>query len=172
LGGYNLFLPDTSTRNKILGTANSFTPDITPYYQQIQGAGNQALQQAFGAAQQKIGAQFSPMFRLAQARLGANPLLADSGYANRLNRQLQSEAFGQLSGAYGEAAANQAQTQQSALERLIQQKLGMQGDILSSILGTAQKKKNFGDYAGSVLGTGAGAFLGGYGSGLGQKAAK
>jgi len=156
-----MFLPDTSTRQKIQNTLSGFSPDITPYYQQIQGAGDAALQKAFGAAQQKIGAQFSPMFRLAQARLGANPLLADSGYANRLNRQLQSEAFGQLSGAYGEAAANQAQSQQGALERLIQAKLGMQGNILQSILGTAQKKKNFGDYAGAAIGTGLGAYLGG-----------
>lgn len=169
---YDMFLPDTSTRRKMSGISEQFAPDINQYLPQLQQYGDAALQKAFGAAQQRLGQQFSPMFRLAQARLGGQPLLADSGYANRLNRQLQGQAFGDLSNAYGDAAAQQAQFQQSALERLIQARIGGQQNILQSIMGSAQKKKNVGDYAGSILGTGAGAFLGGFGSGYGQGLAK
>lgn len=149
----------------MLGMAEQYSPDIAPYMQQIQGYGDQALQRSFGAAQQRIGQQFSPMFRMAQARLGGQPLLADSGYANRLNRQLQTSAFSELSGAYGDAAAQQAQSQQSALERLIQARLGSRQDILSSILGSAQKKKGLGDYAGQMVGSVGGAALGGWAQG-------
>lgn len=158
---YDYNLPDTSTRNKLLGISNAFAPNIDPYFARIQQGGRDALQQSFGAAQQNIGAQFSPAFRQAQSFLGGRPLLADSGYANRLNRQMQQGAFGQLTNAYGQAAADQSQQQLSALERLIQMRLGSQQDILSSLLGSAQKKKNFGDYAGNLVGTGLGAWASG-----------
>ena len=159
--GYDIFLPDTSTRRKLMGLSGQFAPDIDPYYARLRQEGQRALQQSFGAAQQDIGQQFSPLFRMAQSRLGGQPLLADSGYANRLNRQLQQGAFGQLSNAYGQAAAGQAQNQLGALERLIQMRLGGQQDILATLMGQARKKPGFGDYAGQVLGTGLGAWAGG-----------
>jgi len=161
MAGYNLFLPDTSTRNKLMGVSQSFAPDFNPYYQQLKDEGARSLKGAFGLANQQVAQQFSPMFRAAQSRLGGQPLLADSGYANRLNRQLQSGAFGELSNRYGQAAQSQTENQLSALERLIQQRLGSQSDILASLLGTAQKKKTFGDYAGGLVGTGLGAWAGG-----------
>lgn len=158
---YSYALPDTSTRQKILDQANAFAPDINPYFAQIQQQGNQALQQSFGAAQQNLGQQFSPMFRLAQARLGAQPYLADSGYANRLNRQLQQSALGALTNAYGQAAANQGLEQQSALERLIQARIGAQQSILNQILASGQKKKGPWGAIGAGIGAVGGALIGG-----------
>jgi len=172
MAGYSYNLPDTSTRQKLLGVSQSFAPDIMPYYQMLQREGQNSLRQSFGAAQQSIGSQFTPAMRQAQSFLGGHNLLADSGYANRLNRQLQQGAYGQLTNAYGQAAANQSQNQLSALERLIQQRLGSQSDILSALLGTAQKKKTFGDYAGGLVGSGLGVLGGSYLSGLGSKWSK
>lgn len=169
---YNL--PDTSTRQKLMSLASGFAPDINPYYQQLRGEGRRSLQDSFGLASQQVAQQFSPMFRMAQSRLGGQPLLADSGYANRLNRQLQAGAFGELSNRYGQAAQSQSENQLSALERLIQMRLGSQQDILSSLLGSAQKKKTFGDYLGGIVGGGlgtlGGSYLSGYGSAAGKRA--
>ena len=159
--GYSYNLPDTSTRQKMLELSQSMSPDYNPYYDQYKREGQQSLRQNFNAAQQSIGAQFTPLMRMAQSRLGGSPLLADSGYSNRLNRQLQQGAFGQLSNAYGEAAGRQSENQLSALERMIQQRLGSQGDFMNSLYSSGQKPKTFGDYAGGVLGTGLGAWAGG-----------
>jgi hypothetical protein len=159
---YDVFMPDTSTRNKLLGTANQFATsdaDIMRYLAMIRSQGQQGLQQAFGAAQADIGAQFQPTMRMATARLGANPLLGDSGYANRLNRQIQGAAFGDLSRAYGNAAAQQGQTELSALQNLINQRLGERSGYLQAMLGSAQKKKNTGDYLGQFGGAALGAAL-------------
>ena len=158
---YSYNLPDTSTRQKLTGLSQSMAPDFSQYYDQIKSEGANSLRGAFGLANQQVAQQFSPMFRMAQSRLGGQPLLADSGYANRLNRQLQSGALGELSNRYGQAAQSQSENQLSALERLIQQRLGSQSDIMSALLGTAQKKKTFGDYAGGLVGTGLGAWAGG-----------
>lgn len=166
---YSYALPDTSTRNKLMQLSQSFAPNIDPYYARLQQEGQRALQQSFGAAQQNIGAQFTPAMRGAQSFLGGRPLLADSGYANRLNRQLQAGAFGQLSNAYGDAAARQSESQLSALERLIQMRLGGQQDILAALLGTAQKKRSLGDTLGGVVGTGLGILGGSYLGAKGEK---
>ncbi len=139
----------------------AFGPDIDAEYAKIKGAGDEALRRSFGAAQADIGSQFTGAMRGAQGFLGGHPLLADSGYANRLNRQIQTSAYGDLSRAYGGAAAQQAQAQQSALERLIQTKLGGRQDLLMQLMGGAKKKAGFGDYAGQLLGTGLGAWAGG-----------
>jgi hypothetical protein len=157
---YSVPTYDTTTRNKILDQANQFSGDYQPYFNQIQGQGNLALQKAFQAAQQNIGQQFTPAFRMAQQRLGGSPLLADSGYANRLNRQLQTSAFGDLSNQYGQAAASQAQQQQSLLAQLIQQKLAARNQFIQGTMQGTQQKKKFGDYAMGVVGAGLGA-LGG-----------
>ena len=162
MGAYDYALPDTSTRQRLMGVAQSFAPNIDPYYAMLQREGQNALKQSFGAAQQDIGQQFTPLMRNAQSFLGGRGLLADSGYANRLNRQLQAGAFGELSNRYGQAAANQSQNQLAALERLIQTRLGGQQDILASLLGSAKKKKSAMDYAGGVVGTGLGILGGGY----------
>lgn len=135
--------------------------NVPQNFAMIQGAGRNALQQNFDAAQQRIGAQFSPAMRTASARLGGNPLLADSGYANRLNRQLQTAAFGDLSNAYEQAAAENANQQMSALERLLQARFGG----TQQLLGGAQKKQSAGSqlagFGGQLLGAG----LGGWASG-------
>jgi len=158
---YNVPTFDTSTRNKLAQQADQFSGDFTPYFNQLQGQGNIALQRAFDAAQQRIGQQFTPAFRMAQQRLGGSPLLADSGYANRLNRQLQQSAYGDLSNQYGQAAAQQAQLSQSQLAQLIQQKLGARNDYLMAGMQGATKKKGFGSYLGGAIGSVGGALLGG-----------
>jgi len=158
MSAYDLPLLDTSQRQKF-GTMLDLLAPVQSSYAQIQGAGDAALKKAFAAAQANIGAQFAPAMRMAQSRLGGSPLLADSGYANRLNRQLQGAAFGDLSRAYGDAASQQAMAQQSALERLIQARFG----AASGLLGGAQKRASGGDKAlgflGNVGGSAAGAFL-------------
>src|SRR3990167_8223432 len=121
---YEYALPDTSTRQKMMGYAESAAPsdaDIMKYLAMIRSQGQASLRNTFGAAQADIGQQFNPAMRMAQARLGANPLLGDSGYANRLNRQLQTAAFTDLSGRYGNAAARQSESEGSALQNLINQ---------------------------------------------------
>jgi hypothetical protein len=157
---YSVPTYDTRTRAKISQQADQFSGDYAPYFKEIQGQGDMALQRAFAAAQQNIGQQFTPAFRMAQQRLGGSPLLADSGYANRLNRQLQTSAYGDLSNQYGQAAASQAQQQQSLLAQLIQQKLAARNEFIQGTMAGTQKKKGFGDYAGAVLGAGIGAFGG------------
>lgn len=156
---YSVPTLDTKSRQKLLDQANQFAlsdADIAKYMGQIQQQGQRGLQDTFGAAQANIGAQFSPAMRMAQARLGASGPLADSGYANRLNRQMQTAAFGDLSRAYGDAAAGQSQTYLSALQNLINQRLGERSQYLGQGLAGTEKKRNFGDYAMAGLGTLAG----------------
>ena len=155
MSAYDLPLLDTSQRAKLNTTLDSIYN--IPYYQQmLQSQGRQALQQNFDAAQNRIGAQFGPAQRLATARLAGSPLLADSGYANRLNRQIQTSAFGDLSRAYGDAAAENAQSQLGALERLIQARFGG----VEQMFGGAQKKMKPGDYAGQLAGAALGTYVG------------
>lgn len=151
---------DTSTRNKLMGQLDQFY-NIPQYQRMLQSAGDQALQRSFGAAQANIGAQFSPVQRMATARLAGSPLLADSGYANRLNRQIQTSAFGDLSRAYGDAAAQNAQSQLGALERLIQARFG----ATNQMFGGAQKKQSTGSQLAGLGGQLLGAGLGGWASG-------
>ena len=164
---YEMFLPDTSTRNKMLGIADQYVniPGSMAQYRQL---GQNALNQYMGSAMQNIGAQFTPTMRMASARLAGNPLLANSGYANRLNRQIQTAAFGDLSRAYGSAAAQQSQSELEALRNLMQQRYG----LLSGMYGSAQKKQGggVGGAVGGLLGAGAGALLGnpGFGAAAGK----
>jgi len=157
---------DTSSRNKLMAQADQFSmsdADIMKYLGMIRGEGQKSLQGAFGAAQANIGAQFSPAMRMAQSRLGGAGPLADSGYANRLNRQMQTAAFGDLSRAYGDAAAQQGQSEMGALQNLINQRIGQRNDFLQAGLGGVKKKANFGDYAMGTLGAlggAAGAYFG------------
>jgi len=159
---------DTSQRKKINQQADQFAlsdADIARYLQMLHSQGQQGLQQSFGAAQQSIGQQFTPAMRMAQARLGAGGPLADSGYANRLNRQLQTAAYGDLTRSYGNAAAQQGQREYGSLQDLINQRLGQRSAFIQAAMGGAQKKAKAGDYlaslGGSVLGSAAGAFAGG-----------
>ena len=149
---------DTSTRQKLLGMLDTFY-NVPQNFAMIQGAGQNALRQNFDAAQERIGAQFAPVQRMATARLAGSPLLADSGYANRLNRQIQTSAFGDLSRAYGQSSADNANSQLSALERLLQARF--QGT--QQLLGGVQEKKKGSAWGtvGSVVGAGAGALIGG-----------
>ncbi len=150
---------DTSTRNKLMAQADQFSmsdADIMKYLGMIRGEGQKSLQNSFRAAQADIGAQFSPAMRMAQSRLGGAGPMADSGYANRLNRQLQTASFGDLSRAYGNAAAQQGQSEMGALQNLINTRLGQRDAYLQAGLGGVQKKKNFGDYAMAGLGAAAG----------------
>jgi hypothetical protein len=151
---YEFPMLDTSQRAKFQQMLQMLAP-TDQYFSQIQGAGRNALQQNFDAAQSRIGAQFNPVMRLASARLAGSPLLADSGYANRQNRQIQTAAFGDLSRAYGDASAENANSQLGALERLLQARMQTAGNIY----GGAQKKQSgWASALGAGLGT-AGAFL-------------
>ena len=132
--------------------------DIMRYLQMLRQQGRTSLQDTFGRAQQSIGEQFTPAMRMAQARLGANPLLGDSGYSNRLNRQLQTAAFTDLSGRYGEAAGRQAESEGSALQNLINQRLAARSQYIQAAYGAGQKKKKALDYAGQLAGAALGAY--------------
>lgn len=160
---YETYIPTSRDQMKLLGVANTLAPsnqEILNYLAMLRSQGQASLGQNFGAAQQSIGAQFTPAMRMAQARLGANPLLGDSGYANRLNRQLQQAAFSDLSNQYGQAAARQSESEGSALQNLINQRLAYRNQFLQGAYGSAQKKRGTGSYLGQIAGAGLGAVLG------------
>ena len=149
---------DTSQRNKLQGMLDQFY-NIPQNQRLLQSAGDQALQRNFAAAQDRIGAQFAPVQRLATARLAGSPLLADSGYANRLNRQIQTSAFGDLSRAYGDASAQNANSQLGALERLLQARFAGTQQLLGGINKKRSTGQQIADFGGQALGAVAGAFI-------------
>lgn len=130
-------------------------------YGKLGQLGRQQLQDYYGQIQQDIGAQFNPAFRLAQSRLAGSPLLADSGYSNRLNRQLQQGAFQDLTSRYGGAANELAGGNLAALRQMLMQRQGQQSDLLGEYFkqksGYAQRSKP--NIFGQALGVGAGLFL-------------
>lgn len=161
---YSVPTLDTTQRNRVIGQANQFATsdaDIARYLQMLRGEGQRGLQDAFGAAESRIGQQFTPAMRMAQSRLGGAPLLADSGYANRLNRQLQTSAYGDLSNAYSQAASQNSQTQLQALQNLINQRLQERAGYINAALGGVQQKRSTGDYLAGIAGAGLGAWAGG-----------
>lgn len=127
-----------------------FNPnDIWGYGAKLQQAGQGALR---GYAENVLGQQFTPQFAAARAGLAANPLLADSGFANRLNRRVLSDAYGAYMGQVGQMGM---QTQ-DILAQLLQQRLGQRGQLLGQMLQPYQKPET-GDYlmqAGGALGSG------------------
>lgn len=133
---------------------------------QLGALGKQQLQDYYGQIQQDIGAQFNPAFRLAQSRLAGSPLLADSGYANRLNRQLQQGAFSDLTSRYGAGANELAGGNLAALRQMLQQRQaaqhGLLGDYFSQKSRYAQRpKRSLLGGLGSLVGTAGGALIGG-----------
>ena len=151
--------------------------EILGQYNTLGSAGKNQLQDYYGQIQQDIGQQFNPAMRMAQARLAGSPLLADSGYANRLNRQLQQGAFTDLSSRYGNAANEQAGGNLAALRQMLaqrnEQRAGLTGQYFGGRMQYANRPKTnlwstLGQVGGTVLGTAlgrrspAGGGVGGY----------
>jgi hypothetical protein len=75
---------------------------------QFTGAAKKALPELYQPAYSEISKQFNPQFRRARAYLASNPAAANSGVANRLDRVLQSQAFGALGESMGRTSAGVA----------------------------------------------------------------
>lgn len=127
--------------------ANSmFDPNAAfGYGERLQGYGQNALQGYMNTVGQSLGQQFTPQFAAARAGLAANPLLADSGFANRLNRRLQTDAMRAYSGAGTDAARQMAFRNQDILAQLLQQRLGQRGQFLGQLF-TPYQQPGAADY--------------------------
>lgn len=152
---------DEKAQQRILDIAAKFQIPISQVmdaYRTAQGAGAGTLQQYYNAAGTAIGEQFQPQFTQARNFLGAQPLLADSGYANRLNRQLLGDIYARMSTGYGQAAAEQSSRMDQLLSQLLAQRQGYNANLLGQGYGMVinpPKKKKF-DWGG-MIGTGLGA---------------
>lgn len=159
---------DSSHRQKVLDMAQQLADlglsenDIAGYYQRAQTLGQRNLQDYYNQAAQRIAQQFQPQMQQARDFLGNQPLLADSGYANRLNRQLMGDLYARLSGDYGQAASNQASQNLSYLQNLTGQRIAnrqaMLGQAWNTIMNPRQKQGggtwgNIGRLAGAAVGT-------------------
>src|SRR6267142_441756 len=150
--------------------------DIYNFLAQSKAQGRSALDEYMNAAGMNIAQSFQPQFDQARSYLGANPLLADSGYANRLNRQLLTDLATRESGAFNTAAADQANQQVGYLQSLQGQRIGarqgLAGQAFDTILKPPQKQPWWKQAAGAVVGAGVGALTGGLvGAGVGAASA-
>lgn len=163
---------DTKGRAKVLAIVQQLSDlgmsmeDIQNAFQSAQTAGRGALQDYYNTAGLAIGQQFQPTFQGARDFLGANPLLADSGYANRLNRQILTDLGGRLTSDYGQQAANMAGQNVDFYRNLFNQRFGQRGQLASQAYQTMTglpKKPTFGEqalnFAGQAIGTGAGVLM-------------
>lgn len=164
---------DTTQRQKVLNVIGQLADaglseaDIMRYFGITRDLGRQDLQNYFNAAQDQIGLSYQPELMNARNTLGANPLLADSGYANRLNRQLLTDIAARMSADYGSAASAQAQRNTDYLRDLYGQRIGYKTGLGSQAYQTMTglpKKPSTGQQIASaglqLVGAGAGAFLG------------
>jgi hypothetical protein len=123
------------------------------------------LQDYYNTIGQDISQQFAPQFSGARSMLANNPLLADSGYSNRLNRQLMSGAFGQLTSQYGQGANQLESGNIDLLRQLLAERQRSRSGLASQYFGqkaayAARPKKNAADYLGQAAGTGLGLAFG------------
>ena len=109
---------------------------IMEYLGQSQALGRSALDDYMNAAGMQIAQSFQPQFDQARSYLGANPLLADSGYANRLNRQLLTDLAARESSAFNTAAADQANRQVGYLQSLRGQQVGLRSGLANQAYNT------------------------------------
>jgi hypothetical protein len=165
---------DTSQRNKVLAMIQQLADaglsdqEILGYFQQAQGLGQKGLADYFNQAGAAIGAQFEPQFETARNTLGASPLLADSGYANRLNRQLLTDLGTRLSGDYASHAAEEASRNLGFYRSLVGERTGLRSGLANQAYQTftgLPKKKKIGQQlleAGTnIAGSAVGALAGG-----------
>lgn len=165
---------DTRGRAKVLGIIQQLADfgmspeEIQNAFQSAQTAGRGALQDYYNTAGLAIGQQFQPTFQGARDFLGANPLLADSGYANRLNRQILTALGGRLTSDYGQAASNMAGQNVDFYRNLFNQRFNQRGQLAGQAYQTLTglpKKPSTGSqiagFGGRVLGTGLGLLAGG-----------
>jgi hypothetical protein len=150
-----------------LADAGLSDAEIAGYFQQAQGLGRQSLSDYFNQAGTAIGAQFEPQFESARNTLGASPLLADSGYANRLNRQILTDLGARLSSDYGARAADESSRNLGFYRDLVGQRTGLRSGLASQAYQTftgLPHKKKIGEQlleaGGSLLGGAIGAYAG------------
>jgi hypothetical protein len=157
---------DTSNRAKLAQTIQSLADaglsdsDILNYFNQAQGLGRQSLQDYFNVAGTNIAHQFSPQFEQARNTLGSNPLLADSGYANRLNRQLLGDLYSRMAGDYGQRASDQSGANLGFYRDLVGQRAGLRSNLAQQAYGAIQKT-GIGALVGGPAGAAAGGSIGG-----------
>jgi hypothetical protein len=110
--------------------------DILKYLSESRTLGRSALDDYMNAAGMSIAQSFQPQFDTARNTLGANPLLADSGYANRLNRQLLTDLASRESGAFNNAAADFARGDVGYLQGLRGQQVGLRSNLANQAYNT------------------------------------
>jgi len=159
---------DTSSRQKLAQTIQALTDaglsmdEIMSYFNSAQTAGRQSLQDYYNVAGTNIGLQFEPQMEQARDFLGANPILADSGYSNRLNRQLQTDLYSRIAGDFGQRAAEESGRNTELLRSLYGRRAALRSGLTTQGYGNVQKKQKTGE---KILAAGAqigGAALGGY----------
>lgn len=102
---------------------NQQNSDVNQPYQQYLAQAQAALPKLYAPAYQAISQQFQPQFAAARNMLGANPAVANSGVANRLNSELLRSAYGQLGQAMTGATGQVAGGGLDLLSQLIQQRI-------------------------------------------------
>lgn len=166
---YDVPTLDTSTREKLLNTVRGLQDagysmdDIMRYFQTTQAAGRSSLNDYFRSAGDAIALRYVPQFDQARDTLGASPLLADSGYANRLNRQILTDLGSRMSADFGERAANQAASGTDYLRDLLSRRAQYAADLArQGYAGVQKKQKNsWAAPLAQIGGTVAGALIGG-----------
>lgn len=161
---------DTSQRGKVLAIIQQLADaglsdtDIMKYFGQSQALGRQSLSDYLTTAGTAISRQFQPQIDQTRDFLGANPLLADSGYSNRLGRQILTDLAERTSQDYNREAANLSGQNMDFYRNLVGQRAGLRSGLASNAYQTftgLPRKKKFGEQALSFLGQVGGSLLGG-----------
>lgn len=173
---------DTRGRAKVLAgiqqlkDAGLSPAEIEAMFARFQERGGQALRDYTNQAGLAISQQFQPQIEANRNFLGANPLYADSGVANSLNRRLFSDIGSRLAGDYGQHAFDIASQNLGAYQGLYGQRAGLgtqlAGEGYNSIF-HSPKRPTTGQQIGQGLATLGGAALGTFlpGRGIGTSAA-
>lgn len=142
---------DTSQRQKVLqiiqqlADAGLSDADIMNYFGQAQTLGKQSLGDYLSTAGTAISRQFQPQIDQTRDFLGANPLLADSGYSNRLGRQILTDLAERTSQDYNREAANLSGQNMDFYRNLVGQRVGLKsglaGNAYQTMVASPKKKK-------------------------------
>lgn len=162
---------DTRSRQKVIDAIRQLSDfglsedDILGSYGKAQGLGRAGLRDYFDTAGLAIGRQMEPTFQAGTNFLGSNPLLADSGYSNRLQRQIMTDLAGRLSSDFGQEASRVASGNLDWLKNLYGQRFQNRANLAQSAYGTftgLPKKPTVGSQIGQGVTSLAGAAIGGY----------
>jgi hypothetical protein len=148
---------------------NVTAAETTRPYQQYLEQAQAALPRMYEPAFRSVSNQFRPEFARARSYLAGNPAVANSGLANRLNRQLHMSAIGGLQDQIGQTTAGAYGGGLDLLSQLIRRRMEAQQQE------RLQKKQQggigggLGGLVGGGLGMIGGPVLGAVGQKIGSK---